>query len=272
MSAIVERMPRRRPARRKPAAVRRFLALILAAAAAVSWARADHFRPLPLDEGAGHTHYRIVDETDTTILTVRTRAEYASLDLRAKDIANRLNQAVDYLHEHGDLYFEIEWRHGQPIVHQVSRDGTVHFMIVVITPGDVVGAGRYEKIRDMLELARNWLDRIETAVEPVGQVAEPEMTRPPQSARTDSEGPPDSGTAISTGIRVRLEPADAAFYLDDALQPPGSAPIPASPGRHTIEAERPGYAPVRREVEVRQGQIVDLEIRLEAEAQESEPR
>ena len=256
-------------------AARWMVAAFFAAFSGASVVTADHFRYVPLDEGAGHTHYRIVDQAGTTLLVVRARAEYASLELRARDIVDRLDQAVDNLHEHGDLYLEVEWPHGRPVIHQVSRDGMVHFMIAEVTPGDIEGARRRERIRDPVALARLWLDSVDAAV-----TSQPEK-EPPDAEGTESHTPEGSAGAsvteesepeskISTGISMVVEPADAAVYLDDAaLRPEHSWPIGVSPGRHTIVVMKPGFRPLRKEVEVQKGRIVRLEVRLEPEETES---
>lgn len=251
-----------------------------------SWTLADHFRSIPLDESAGHMHYRIVDEAGTTILIVRAKSEYGSVELRARDITERLDQALDNLLTHEDLYLEAEWRHGRPGIHQVSRDGTVHFMIVAVTPGDVIGAKRRGGPGEAVELAREWLDRIDDAtksarlLESQAGVGEPGPSD--HSAKADaphesgSRGAEESGAVshsrsprVRSGILLRLEPADSAAYLDDTLisfEDPG--PIPASPGEHVIEVVRPGYRPYSEKIEVQEGKILSLDVRLEPEDNE----
>jgi hypothetical protein len=251
--------------------LRLLLCLVVVALAALSPARADHFRYVPVDEGAGHTHYRIAGRGDATVLVVRARAEYATVALRARDIAERLNRAVENQHEHGDLYFEVEWPHGHPVIHQVSKDGTIHFMIAAVTPGDIEGARRRESIGEAVDLARAWLDRVEDAVGSAEQPGEEEVAEDNRAFPALQAGPrlkeeEVSGGQPQAGINLRLDPEDAALYLDGVLkQPVASVPIPVSPGQHTIEAVRPGYRPLRQQVMVRPGQIVNLDVRLEAE-------
>ena len=279
-------------------AARTLLLASLALLLATFPAKADHFRALPLDENAGHTHYRIVDQAGSTILIVRARAEYGSLDLRAREIVDRMDRAVDNQHEHGDLYFEIDWSHGQGIIHQVSRDGTVHFMVASVTPGDLEGARRREEVGDPFALARGWLDRIERAVESAQEVApkegheagvehgEANAKEPGPSTRASTSGSAtseerDGGTPTTSGITLSVTPPDVAVYLDDSYQPRptpddaleasrGSLRAPVAPGRHTVEVVRPGYRSFRQEVQVKPGQIVELDVRLEPE--DADPR
>lgn len=257
--------------------------------AANSTARADHFTYSPLDEKAGHMHYRIVDKAGTTILVVRSRAEYASIELRAQDISERLNQALDNLHTHEDLYLEVQWHHAQPAIHQVSRDGTVHFVIVAVTPGDVLGAKQRGGPREAVELARNWLDRIDEAIGSSKRVEETQAgvtEARPSSQEPEANGPHHEGATgteapepghhpperkVRSGILLKLEPSDSAVYLDDSpISFSGTAPIPASPGRHLIDFVRPGYRSFGKEIEVQEGKILTVEVRLEPE--EAEPR
>ena len=66
-------------------------------------------------------------------------------------------------------------------------------------------------------------------------------------------------------IELRLDPPDTAVYLDGKRQADaGIAPIPARPGRRTLEVVRPGYRSFRKVIDVPGGRTFSLNIRLEA--------
>lgn len=66
-------------------------------------------------------------------------------------------------------------------------------------------------------------------------------------------------------VRLDVEPPDASVYVDGAFRGTGRElrRLRLVPGRHRIEVVRPGYRTVEREVEVRPGQTLDLEIDLQ---------
>jgi hypothetical protein len=71
-------------------------------------------------------------------------------------------------------------------------------------------------------------------------------------------------------LRVRVEPADAAVYLDGAyLGVAGEiarmhGPLPVAVGSHHVEAMRPGYAPGSRTVDVAEAAAATVELTLSA--------
>jgi hypothetical protein len=110
--------------------------------------------------------------------------------------------------------------------------------------------------------------RVARGLHPLGS-AGPTETEPHggSGALEPRPGPePEEWTTSPTRIAWRLDPADAALYLDGARQrQTGPATVVTTPGTHTIEAVRPGYGPFRQEVRIPRGRTVSLDIRLEPE-------
>jgi hypothetical protein len=78
---------------------------------------------------------------------------------------------------------------------------------------------------------------------------------------TDRDGEDVDGATLQLDIR----PADASIYVDDEFR--GSASeatrLELRPGRHRIEAVRPGYRTVTREVDIPPGESWTLDLDLE---------
>lgn len=116
-------------------------------------------------------------------------------------------------------------------------------------------------------------DRPEGSVEgeqrPEASPGDPWRTRedsdvsPPPQVRVPGEHPAKSR------LRLHVEPADAAVYVDDRFvgtaEEIGSLErgIAVSPGKHTVTASRPGFKDRSVEVEVGAGESHPLEITLE---------
>jgi hypothetical protein len=90
-------------------------------------------------------------------------------------------------------------------------------------------------------------------------------TAPPQEARPDTVGSP-----LPQGfLRVTVEPADAAVYLDGEFFAHGDelarlhGAIPLAVGRHRVEVVRPGFAAKSVDVEISTDEATRLEIELE---------
>lgn len=382
-------------------AVRFGVALIATIALSFS-ARADDFRYVA-EENSGQTQYRIVDPRGATLLVIVDRAEYASAALRAADIAERMDRAVDHIRDHGRLFLQADWSHGQPTLHQVSRDGTIRFMIASLTPADLEAGKGSAGSKDLVELTRVWMDSLDSAIESAAAASEappagagveadsgaqagsqnlaagpsgvasggtaapmvgarpgmgagpptpstatgptpagtpgaatggtsgapaggappspqarqetqqepedevfeteplnedePAQQAPPPAERPSSQ--PESGTNPSvtnppvrsgeipsprtpptpaeeesdtepTGIKVRVEPADAALYVDGRNRPLSSGPIPISPGKHLIEIVRPGYELYRKRVEIQPGHVLGIAVALDKQPYEGE--
>jgi hypothetical protein len=66
-------------------------------------------------------------------------------------------------------------------------------------------------------------------------------------------------------VRLDVRPGDASVYVDGAFRGTGRdlRQLRLTPGRHRIEVVRPGYRTVEREVDVRGGQTVDVQIDLD---------
>src|SRR5262245_41784619 len=76
-------------------------AAIVASVAGIGLVMADPFHAVPLDEGNGQMSYEIVDAKGSAVMVVRDRAEYSTTELRARDVAGRLNRAVENQENHG---------------------------------------------------------------------------------------------------------------------------------------------------------------------------
>lgn len=66
-------------------------------------------------------------------------------------------------------------------------------------------------------------------------------------------------------IRLRVKPDDASVYVDDEFRGSGQAlkTLRLASGPHRVEAARPGFRTVERQVEVEAGRTVDLDIEME---------
>ena len=116
-------------------------------------------------------------------------------------------------------------------------------------------------------------------VDAAPEVDRQERPAPPAPAREDSwrdsRRPSDSsvrgrpGAADRTRLRLKVEPADAAVYLDDRFI--GTAEevnsldrgVTVSPGKHVLTISRPGYRDVSRDIDVKAGDNPTLELSLE---------
>ena len=81
-------------------------------------------------------------------------------------------------------------------------------------------------------------------------------------ARPEEERLPDQRDAGT--LRVDVRPDDASVYVDGQFFGTGrrAGSIPLPPGRHRIEAVRPGFRTVERDVEIRAGKTESLGIEL----------
>jgi hypothetical protein len=97
-----------------------------------------------------------------------------------------------------------------------------------------------------------WRDRQEMRVSPTPQVKSESGAQPTKSR-----------------LRLHVEPADAAIYVDDhfvgTAEEVGSLErgVAVSPGKHTVTASRPGFKDRSVEVEVAAGESHPLELKLE---------
>jgi PEGA domain len=66
-------------------------------------------------------------------------------------------------------------------------------------------------------------------------------------------------------VRLDVRPGDASVYVDGAFRGTGRElrQLRLTAGRHRIEVVRPGYRTIDREVDVREGQTMDIDIDLE---------
>jgi hypothetical protein len=94
---------------------------------------------------------------------------------------------------------------------------------------------------------------------PSYSVGTPEMAPAPRESRP-AEPEADWGR-----VRLEVRPEDASVYVDDSFR--GTARqargLRLTPGRHTIELARPGFAVERREVEVVEGESVDVFVEMQ---------
>ena len=83
---------------------------------------------------------------------------------------------------------------------------------------------------------------------------------PRDDARLATDYVPNTGR-----VRLEVRPDDATVYVDDEFW--GSAresrSIALRAGRHSIELVRPGFAVVRREVDVARGETSDVLVELQ---------
>lgn len=75
----------------------------------------------------------------------------------------------------------------------------------------------------------------------------------------DDRDDADAGT-----LRLELKPSDASVYVDGEFRGSGrrAETVRLAPGRHRLEVVRPGYRTVEREVDVRSGETVRVEVEL----------
>jgi hypothetical protein len=153
-----------------------------------------------------------------------------------------------------------------------ARDYNGRWDLLWLKPGRHLFEFRREGYRTLvreLELKPGYHVRVEERLEK-GEGSDPRSTRlpPPKvpPAKLQAADPP----ALARGLlRLVVEPADAAVYLDDAFLARGSelarlrGALPVAVGRHRIEVVRPGYASQRLAVEVEAEGTQTLEIRLE---------
>jgi hypothetical protein len=83
--------------------------------------------------------------------------------------------------------------------------------------------------------------------------------RDEQYESEDDRDDADAGT-----LRLELKPSDASVYVDGEFRGSGrrAETVRLAPGRHRIEVVRPGYRTIEREVDVRAGETVRLEVEL----------
>jgi hypothetical protein len=105
-----------------------------------------------------------------------------------------------------------------------------------------------------------------------GMAPPPRNVAPPSEDWRGGDRAPDA-TVRSTNDRVRLrlkvEPPDAAVYLDDRFI--GTAEevnsldrgVAVTPGRHTVTISRPGFKERSRQIDVKAGDTPSLELSLE---------
>jgi hypothetical protein len=83
----------------------------------------------------------------------------------------------------------------------------------------------------------------------------------PERAASGSRAEPEGDWGR---IRLEVRPEDASVYVDDSFR--GTArearSLRLTPGRHTIELARPGFAVERREVEVLEGESQDVLVEM----------
>jgi hypothetical protein len=100
------------------------------------------------------------------------------------------------------------------------------------------------------------------------------MTPPASEDWRDGDRAPEAtvrGTTDRDRVRLRLkvEPSDAAVYLDDRFI--GTADevnsldrgVAVTPGRHTVTISRPGYRERTRDIEVKSGDNPAIELSLD---------
>ena len=63
-----------------------------------------------------------------------------------------------------------------------------------------------------------------------------------------------------------LDPYDAVVFIDDRRVEATDQPVPVLAAPHQLRIERPGYAPVQRDLEIDAGRSVSLEITLERQS------
>ena len=81
----------------------------------------------------------------------------------------------------------------------------------------------------------------------------------------DDEDTEDVEAADAGTLRLSVRPDDASIYVDGEFRgtPRQARNIRLTPGRHRIEVVRPGFRTFEREVELRPGRTVELEVELE---------
>ncbi len=99
---------------------------------------------------------------------------------------------------------------------------------------------------------------------PAGEGELYDESEPPEGSDPSYGTPPRSDR--NTGrVRLEVKPDDASIYVDDEFW--GNARetkfLTLRSGRHAIELVRPGFATVRREVEVVRGETSDLLVELD---------
>lgn len=88
--------------------------------------------------------------------------------------------------------------------------------------------------------------------------------RPLEDAlRADTEALRSRARGFVAQVLLRVDPERAALSLDgERLENPAPAPLLLPLGEHVIAAEASGYAPARRRLRVRGGELLQLELKL----------
>lgn len=118
---------------------------------------------------------------------------------------------------------------------------------------------------------------------PLERVYAPVAESAPAGSDTPRRGPdpslrPDTGgrgagaddtNALAAALRLRVRPPSAAVWIDGAFVASGGelakmeAPLAIAAGSHTIKVEAPGHTGDTRTIDLRPGQVLELEIVLE---------
>src|SRR5262249_43466468 len=161
---------------------------------------------------------------EAMVVVLRDHAEYASVALRAADIASRINGAVQNVREHGHLLVLVDWSHGRPLLHQASRDGTIDYPIAHIVSEDLGTADRHGDPTDLVQLARLWLDRIDVSIEAALAADRPFSGEEPAAA---GQGP--APTAAPVPAPATATPVGAPLAAASVVVPLTAAPATAPP-------------------------------------------
>jgi len=136
-----------------------------------------------------------------------------------------------------------------------------------------VRAGMHVRIVEELQKGEGIDPRSSTATPAVPETPAasraPAATTTTTGVRTDVERIPPSRGSLARGmLRISVEPADAAVYLDgEFLARAGElsrlhGALPVARGVHTVEVVRPGYESRAVEIDVTGDEVERLEITL----------
>lgn len=228
------------------------------------------------------------DESVRAAVELDVRPKKATVVLDDRDIG----QARDYNGRWDELYLrpgmhKLEFRHPgykTYVTYLEARPGRSYRIDEALEPGDGLDPRSMEEPAPELP-ERPALDapgtRADGDGDPDGTGAEGEPDRAPRTiaGRTFTpptwEAEPDSGATATLRrglLRLTVEPADAAVYLDGEFLARGGelnrlhGAVPVAAGVHRLEVVRPGYVSRSVEIEVEEGsEPTAVDVRLKRE-------
>jgi tetratricopeptide (TPR) repeat protein len=114
------------------------------------------------------------------------------------------------------------------------------------------------------------LGQLADAVETYRAYLQASPSAPDRASVAARIGELEARLPLEASLRVSVEPP-ASVSVDDGPPEPSPRSVRVSPGRHRVRAEREGYVPLEREVDLNAGARVQLELSLPPLAPSEEP-